>query len=143
MQVYLKQVKGITMAAKGNSNHWVMMDSEEAFGGSKAAATPMEMVLIALGGCTSMDVISITNKMRVNLDCFEVIISADRATEHPKVFTNIQIDYYFFGDNIKEVDIKRAVDLSQEKYCSVSAMLKSSVQLTYAYHINQALPATM
>jgi putative redox protein len=143
MKAYIRQVKGITMVSKSDSNHWLVMDGSERFGGSRAASGPMEMVLMALGGCTCMDVISILQKMRTELDRFEMFINAERAAEHPKVFTKIHLDYFFFGSDIKEESVKRAVELSQEKYCSVSAMLASSADIIYKYHINESIPAEL
>lgn len=140
MRVYLKQLRGITTVAKSDSNHWVAMDGSEEFGGSRAASSPMELLLIALAGCTSADVISILNKMRVEYNHYEVIISAERAQKHPRVYTRIHIDYYVFGDQIKEESVQRAIELSQNKYCSISAMLKPSVDLSYSYHINEPIP---
>ena len=140
MKVYLKQINGITTVGKANSNHWIVMDGGEQFGGSKAASTPMELLLMSLAGCTSADVISIIDKMRLNYNKYEVLVSAERAEEHPKVYTKIHIDYYIFGEDIKEESFKRAIELSQEKYCSISAMLNKAVDITYAYHINKKIP---
>jgi putative redox protein len=140
MKVYLKQLKGITTVAKATSNHWVVMDGGEQFGGSKAATSPMELLLMSLAGCTSADVISIIDKMRLGYTKFEAIVTAERAEEHPKVYTKIHIDYYIFGENIKEESFKRAIELSQDKYCSISAMLNKTVAMTYAYHINKEIP---
>jgi len=139
MQAFIKHLQGITFAGKANSNHWVMMDGSSKFGGSDAASGPMELILIALGGCTGSDVASILEKKRVKLDGFEMNISADRAQEYPKVFTKIHIEYVFYGDNIKTKDVERAIELSQEKYCSVSAMLKKSADVTYSYQIKSGL----
>ena len=140
MKVYLKQIKGITTIAKGDSNHWVPMDGAEQFGGSRAASSPMELLLMSLAGCSSADVVSIIEKMRMKYDRYEVIVSADRTEEHPKVFTKIHLDYYIFGENIKEDSFKRAIELSQEKYCSVSAMLRQAVDISYSYFINEEIP---
>jgi putative redox protein len=135
MQAFVEQLRGITFAGKANSNHWVMMDGSPNFGGSDAASSPMELVLIALGGCTGGDVASILEKKRVRLDGFEMNISADRSQEFPKVFSKIHIEYIFYGDNIKREDVERAIELSQEKYCSVSHMLKKSAEVTYSYQV--------
>ncbi|HHM24355.1 MAG TPA: OsmC family peroxiredoxin [Bacteroidetes bacterium] len=140
MKVFLKQVQGITMTAKADSNHWVMMDGSDKFGGSKAASAPMEMMLMGLAGCTGMDVISILDKMRVKLDQFVITVDADRAPEHPKVFTRIHLKYYFWGDDVPEDKVKRAIELSQTKYCSASVMMKKTADLTYSYHINEEVP---
>lgn len=140
MKVYLKQLNGITTVAKADSNHWVTMDGSEQFGGSRAATAPMELLLMSLIGCTSADVISIIDKMRLNYNKFEATVFAERAEEHPKVYTKIHIDYYVSGEDIKEESLKRAIELSQEKYCSISDMLRHSVDITYDYHINESVP---
>jgi putative redox protein len=138
MQAYVRHLKGITFAGKANSNHWVMMDGSSKFGGSDAASGPMELVLIALGGCTGSDVVSILEKKRVRLDGFDMNIAADRTQEHPKVFSKIHIEYVFYGDDIKNNDVLKAIELSQEKYCSVSAILKKSAEVTFSYEIKKA-----
>lgn len=140
MKVYLKQLRGITTVAKAESNHWVTMDGGEQFGGSRAATMPMELFLISLAGCTGADVIAIIDKMRLNYNKFEMVVSAERATEHPKVYTKIHLDYYLYGEDIKEESFKHAIELSQEKYCSITAMIKNSVEVTYSQHINEPLP---
>ena len=130
------QIKGVTFAGKASSNHWIIMDGPGEFGGSDAATRPKELVLIGLAGCTGSDVASILTKMREKITRFEVNIDADSATEHPKVFTKIHLTFLFWGENLKEANIKKAIDLSQEKYCSVSAMLKPSVDISYSFKIN-------
>ena len=131
MQINLYRAKGSTFIAKGDSNHWVVLDSVKQFGGSEAASKPMEMVLMALGGCTALDIESLINKMRTPTDEFQVEITAERQDEHPKVFTKIHLTFIFKGANLNKANIEKAVKLSQEKYCSVSAMLSKSVDISY------------
>jgi putative redox protein len=132
---YLKQIKGITFAAKSDSNHWVTMDGSPEFGGSNAGSSPKELVLMGLAGCTSSDVINILNKKRVNLSDYEVNIKAEVSDEHPKVFTSINLEYVFYGKNINEKDVERAIELSQTKYCAVTQMLIKSVNISHTYKI--------
>jgi putative redox protein len=134
-QAVVRQVKGITFAAKSDSNHWVMMDGPEIFGGSEAAPRPKEMLLFALGGCTASDVIPILKKKRVAFDSLEVHLTAHVREEHPQVFTDIHIEYVVSGEEIKPADIERAFELSSTKYCAVSAMLRGSVKITHSYRI--------
>ncbi|HCK98615.1 MAG TPA: hypothetical protein DHW42_00720 [Candidatus Marinimicrobia bacterium] len=136
MQVTLHRAKGSTFIAKGDSNHWVVLDSAKQFGGSEAAAKPMELVLMALGGCSALDIESLINKMRTPADEFQVKITAERRDEHPKVFTRIHITFIFKGENLNRPNIEKAVKLSQEKYCSVSAMLSQAVDITYDIQFN-------
>lgn len=135
-EIKLKQLKGITFSAKGDSNHWVMMDGPEEFGGSNSASRPKELLLMALAGCTASDVIPILEKKRVKLSSFEIDVRGTEREEHPKVFTNIHVEYKFIGDDINPKDVEHAIELSTSKYCSVSAMLKSSVSITHSYKIN-------
>ena len=132
---YIKQIKGITFAGKTDSNHWVTMDGPENFGGSNAGIRPKELILLALAGCTGSDVISILEKKRTPLDDFEINIKADVSDEHPQVFTKIDLEYVFYGKNLNVKDIERAIDLSQTKYCSVTAMLQKSVEILHTYRI--------
>ena len=143
-KVFIKQVQGITLAAKADSNHWVMMDGRDASGVEGAASTPKELLLMALGGCTSMDVIPILRKKRVPLDGFEVRLTGNTCEEHPQVFTDIKIEYVFYGEGIQDADVQRAIELSTTKYCSVSAMLRDNVKITHSYTICRVpkLPAS-
>ncbi len=134
-KVYLKQVKGLTLAAKGESNHWVTMDGPENLGGNNAGIRPKELVLIALAGCTGSDVVSILQKKRINLTDFEINISAQQTEEHPKVFTHIDLEYVFYGKRIQSKDVERAIELSTETYCGVSAMLKKAMPINHSYRI--------
>jgi putative redox protein len=134
----LKQLDGIAFAAKGDSNHWVMMDGPESVGGTDAGSRPKELVLYALAGCTASDVVNILRKKRVQLQGFEMHLTGHEAEEHPKVFTDIHVEYVFFGDDISTVDVERAIELSTTKYCSVSAMLTPKVKITHSYRIEQS-----
>jgi len=131
----VKHIEGVTFTGKSDSNHWVMMDGPEEFGGTNAAARPKELLLLALGGCTASDVISILTKKRVRLDGFEVHLSAEQVETHPQVYKSIHLEYRFIGTNIKTKDVERAIELSQEKYCPVTAMLNKSVEITHSYRI--------
>ncbi len=134
-KAYLKQVKGIAFAGKTDSNHWITVDGPENFGGSDAGIRPKELLLLSLAGCTASDVVSILQKKRVKLDDFEINISAEMTEEHPKVFTKVDLEYVFYGDNIAEKDVERAIDLSQTTYCGVTAMLKKAMEINHTYKI--------
>jgi putative redox protein len=135
MKAVVKQIEGCSFIGKAESNHWVPVDSKKEFAGSDAAMHPMELVLLALGSCTGCDVVSILEKKKVQLTGFEVHIDAERSETHPKVFTKIHLEFMFYGTGLNPVHLKRAIELSQEKYCPVSAMLKSSVPITTSYRI--------
>jgi putative redox protein len=132
----IKQLSGITFVGKtDDTNTWVTMDGPDTFGGSNAAIRPKELLLLSLGGCTSADVIAILQKKRVKLDDFQVNINAEQTETHPKVLSKINLEYVFTGKDIKEKDVERAIDLSQNVYCGVTAMLQKSVEITHNYKI--------
>lgn len=136
-KAYIKQIKGITFAGKTDSNHWVVMDGPEEFGGSNAGIRPKELLLIGLGGCTGSDVVSILQKKRADIKDFEINITADVADEHPQIYTKIHIEYVFYGKDLNIKDIERAIELSQTKYCSVTKMLEKSAEVTHSYVIKE------
>ncbi|HEU5319532.1 MAG TPA: OsmC family protein [Methylomirabilota bacterium] len=109
----------------------VQLDARAESGGESTGPTPMETLLTALAGCTGMDVVGILEKMRAPLVGLSVRVSGERAPIHPKVFTKIHIRYEFWGPALTAAQVERAVRLSQEKYCSVAAMLRPAVALTY------------
>lgn len=134
-QAYIKQIKGITFAGKADSSHWITMDGPEEAGGSNSGTRPKKLLLLALGGCTGSDVVNIVKKKRVSLEDLEINISADMSDDHPKVFTKIHLEYVFYGENIPEKDVERAIELSQTKYCSVTKMLEKAMEITHSYRI--------
>jgi putative redox protein len=137
MKAIVKQVEGLSLVGKSDSNHWVPVDSVKSFGGSEAATKPMELVLIALGGCTSMDVLSILKKMRQDVRDYDLEIDTERAEGHPSVFTKIHLHYIIKGKDINSDNVKKAIELSMNQYCSVSAMLKNSVDMTWDFEIKE------
>ncbi|MBM4159982.1 MAG: OsmC family protein [Ignavibacteria bacterium] len=137
-EVFLKQVQGITFVAKGGTNHWVVMDGSPDFGGSLAGSAPKELLLMALAGCTSSDVVPILKKKRVPLQGYEVRVTGKEREDHPRIFTEIHVEYIFYGDGIKSADVERAIELSTTKYCSVSAILSASAPITHSYRIESS-----
>ncbi len=135
MNITIKQVHGLTFIAKGESNHWVNIDGPKQFNGSEAASRPMELLLMSLGSCTGSDVVTILQKKRAAFEKMEIMVTGERKQDHPKVFTSIHVEYLFYGDDLEEKDVKRAIELSQNKYCPVSAMLKESCKLSYSHQI--------
>jgi putative redox protein len=132
------QVKGITFVGKSGSGHWIPMDGPADFQGSDSASRPKELILIGLGGCTGADVASILYKMKEPVERFEISIEAESAENHPKVFTKIHLLYKFWGQNLKKENLDKAINLSQETYCSVSAMLRKACEITHTFTINPA-----
>ena len=140
MQVDLRQIDGVSFAAKALSGHWVTMDGTLENGGHGAAASPLELFLMGAAGCSSYDVVTILKGMRISLADFRLEVRAKRADEEPKVFTELELHYHLYG----EVDPKkaeRAVALSNEKYCSATAMLKPTVEIKHRISIHPASEA--
>ncbi len=135
MKAELVWNEGLRFIGITNSNHAVVLDSKRDVGGFESAPSPMELLAISLMGCTAMDVISILKKMREEVVDFRIFFEGKRAEEHPKVFTEIKLIYQFKGKNLKYENVKKAVELSQEKYCSVSHMLKKAAKIEYEIRI--------
>lgn len=122
--------------AESGSGHTVVLDGPPEHGGRNIGIRPMEMLLLGLGGCSNFDVINILEKSRQAVEDCEVFLEAERASEEPKVFTKIHLHFVVKGRNLKEAQVKRAIDLSAEKYCSASIMLgRAGVEVTHDYEI--------
>ena len=101
-----------------------------------SAPSPMELLLIALGGCTGADVISILEKKRQRITAYEIEVRGTRRDEHPRIYTHIEVVHRLRGDHVEERAVARAIELSETKYCSVSAMLAASATITTRYEID-------
>ena len=112
--------------------HKVAMDAKESVGGENSAPGPKELVLSGLAGCTGMDVISLLKKMRAMPDSLRMEVEAEQTEEHPITFKKVHLKYFVMGD-VPEDKLKKAIELSQERYCGVSAMMRKAVELTYEY----------
>ena len=112
------------------------MDGPPEHGGSNLAARPMEMILVGLGGCSAFDVMEILQKSRQIVKDCQIVIDAERADDIPSVFTRIHMHFIVIGDGLNEKQVKRAVELSVDKYCSVAKMLRSDVEINYDYEIS-------
>lgn len=131
----VKHVNGVNFIGKADSNHWIVMDGPEEFGGSNAGTRPKELILLSLGGCTASDVAVILKKKKLNITNIETNITAEMKDTHPQVFTKIHIEFLIEGENIPTEAVERAIELSQKTYCSVTAMLQNSVEITHSYKI--------
>lgn len=127
------------MAFEANVNDFkIRIDAEEKVGGKNTGPRPKPLTLASLGGCTGMDVISILGKMRVKPDHFNVSVNGELTEEHPKYYFKIHITYTFKGDNLPLDKIKKAINLSQDKYCGVSELIKKSAEITHEIVIIQS-----
>lgn len=119
--------------ATSESGHQVTMDGDKDRG-----ASPMEMVLMAAGSCSSVDVVGILEKARQGVDSCEVELSAERASSTPSVFTSIHMHFVVTGKDVSEIHVERAVRLSADKYCSVSIMLGKAVDVSHSFEVRES-----
>ncbi|GGA54008.1 peroxiredoxin [Kroppenstedtia guangzhouensis] len=119
--------------ARTPSGHGVTLDASPETGGEDQGPRPMELLLTAVGACSGIDIVSILDKMRLQVKSFDMEVSGVRAEEHPRRFTQVHIHYRLEGD-LPEEKVRRAVDLSRDKYCSVSQSLRADV--TTSFEIN-------
>ena len=135
MECIVRWHEGMSFIAQTGSGHLLPMDGAPEAGGHNWAARPMELLLAGAGGCTSFDVISILKKGRQDIVDCEVKITADRATEDPKVFTRIDMHFIVKGRGLKPEAVERAIKLSAEKYCSASIMLGKTAAMSHTWEI--------
>ncbi|NWF52504.1 MAG: OsmC family protein [Nitrospirae bacterium] len=128
---------GLQFVGEASSGHAIVMDGDPAVGGHNTGLRPMELLLLGLGGCTGMDVISIMQKKQQNVTALEINIEGQKAENYPKKFTDIKIEFIIRGKNISEDAVKRSIDLSMNKYCSVKASLEGSAKINFLYKIIQ------
>ncbi|MGM0563120.1 MAG: OsmC family protein [Pseudomonadota bacterium] len=135
MKVRIKWLDNMSFVGESGSGHSVVMDGPPDKGGRDLGVRPMEMVLLGLGGCTAFDVVMILQKARQKVEDCAVHIEAERADAVPAVFTKIHILFEVVGEGLSEKQVARAVDMSAEKYCSVSKMLEDTVEISHSYQI--------
>jgi putative redox protein len=145
MQARVKWVENAAFVGETGSSHAVVIDGPAEIGGRNLGARPMELMLLSVGACSAVDVVHILKKARQPVkDCF-VEVEGKRAETEPKVFTDIHLQFVVSGEGLSENQVRRAVELSAEKYCSASIMLKrGGVNVTHGYEIRPggAAPAS-
>jgi putative redox protein len=135
MKAVVKWLDHMSFVGESESGHSVVMDGAPENGGRNLGVRPMEMVLLGMGGCTAFDVVLILQRQRQDItDCY-IELSADRAEKTPKVFTRIHAHYVVKGKGLDEKKVARAVDMTADKYCSVSIMLAKSADVTHDFEI--------
>lgn len=144
MNIKLKRInKAVHLQAINEQGNVVDIDGAESIGGEGKGARPMQLLLMGLGGCSSMDVLSILEKQKVKLSSYDVNIDAEReADQTPSLFTKINIRFIFDGENLGDSEIKkikRAVDLSMNKYCSVTKIMEKTAEITFVSIVNGAI----
>lgn len=135
MKARVKWVQDATFVGESGSGHAVVMDGPPESGGREIGIRPMEMLLLGLGGCTAFDVVYILRRARQEVTDCVVELDAERADGVPKVFTRIHVHFVISGRNLSEQQVQRAVELSAEKYCSASIMLRNTATITHDYEI--------
>ena len=128
-------VKGMQFVGDSSSGHALIMDADSSAGGHDTGPRPMELLLIGAGGCSGMDVISILKKKKQQVTGLEIQVKGKKAESYPKKFTEITLEFIVRGRNISEEAVKRSVELSMEKYCSVKATLEGTARINYSYKI--------
>jgi len=136
MKATVNWVDGVSFSAMSETGHTVVMDGPEDHGGRNLGPRPMEMLLMGMGGCASYDVLSILQKSRQQVTACVAELDAERADAVPAVFVRIHLKFVVTGHKLKEAQVKRAVSLSAEKYCSASIMMEAAgVAVTHSYEI--------
>ena len=138
MKARIKWVENALFVGESGSGHAVVMDGPEDSGGRNLGIRPMEMLLLGTGGCSSFDVINILKKGRHPVSDCVCEIEAERADEVPAVFTKIHLHFVVSGCGLKESAVRRAVELSAERYCSASIMLGKAATISHDYRIVEA-----
>ena len=140
MKILLKRLnQDFLLEASNESGNTVHIDASPAIGGGGQGARPMELLIMGLGGCSSIDIISILKKSRQPLEDLQVEINAEREQgKEPALFTSIHAHYVFTGD-VQDSQVKRALELSLEKYCSVARVLEKSATITWTYEIKSSV----
>ncbi len=137
MNTRVKWLDNMSFVGESASGHSVVMDGPPESGGRNLGVRPMEMLLLGLGGCSSFDIVSMLKKGKQDLVDCEVEISAERAESEPKVFTKIHMHFIISGNDLSEKRVKRAIELSAEKYCSASIMLGKTAEVTHDFEMRQ------
>jgi putative redox protein len=112
------------------NGHKIIIDAAEPVGGENRGPRPKPLMLVALAGCTGMDVVSILKKMRVEVEAFNVVVEGDLTEEHPKQFSQMRVIYEFKGNDLPMDKLEKAINLSEERYCGVIAMYRKAIGIT-------------
>lgn len=137
MKASLKWRGGVSFEAESGSGHRLVLDGAPEHGGENAGLRPMEAMLIGMGACSGFDVVSILKKARQDVSECTVELEAERAADPPKVFTKVHMRFIVAGTALRPAAVERAVHLSAEKYCSATAMLRPTVEITHEVEIRE------
>ncbi|MBF0187315.1 MAG: OsmC family protein [Magnetococcales bacterium] len=137
MQARVKLIEGIQLLGESGSGHTVVMDASPEVGGRNMGVRPMELLLVGMGGCSSIDVLNILRKGRHDVVDCEATVKGVRAETEPKVFVKIHIHFTVTGRNLTDKAVQRAIRLSEETYCSASIMLGKTAEIHSSYEIKE------
>jgi len=137
MKSTIKLVNNMQFTATADSGHEVLMDAPPSVGGNNKGSRPSELLLMGLGGCTGMDVISILRKKKQDVTGLEMNVNGETSESHPKMFTDIHIEYVITGRSISEDAVKRAIELSLDRYCTVGTTIGKAAKITHSHKIVQ------
>jgi len=135
MNAKITYVQGLQFLGEADSGHGIVMDGDLSAGGKNSGVRPMELLLLGIGGCSGMDVVSVLKKKKQKVTGLEINVKAKRAEEYPRKLTVIDLEFEVRGRQISEEAVRKAVDLSMNKYCSVKATLEGSAKITFSYKI--------
>jgi putative redox protein len=131
----VKFTGGMQFVASADSGHAIIMDADSEVGGNNTGSRPMELLLMGIGGCSGMDIISILRKKKQKVSGLEANVSGSMADDYPHRYTEVTIEYIVRGKEVSDDAVKRAVQLSMDKYCSVKATLEGSAKINFSYKI--------
>ncbi|MEP7172228.1 MAG: OsmC family protein [Aestuariivirga sp.] len=137
MKAKIKWLDGRAFVGESGSGHAVVMDGSPEAGGRNIGVRPMELLLLGLGGCTAFDVVMILEKGREKVTSCEIELDGERAAEEPKVFTHVKMIYRLKGKNLKPAAVERAIKLSEEKYCSATAMFRHTAKIETVWTVEE------
>ena len=138
MKARVKWVEDVCFMGESESGHAVILDGSPEIGGRNLGMRPMEMLLVSMGACSSIDVVTILKKARQKISNCVAEISAERAEEIPKIFTKIHVNFVVTGRGLNVAQVERAVKLSAEKYCSASIMLGKAAEISHGFEVIEA-----
>lgn len=137
VNIKVKHSGGLQFVGESASGHAIVMDGDPESGGSNTAMRPMELLLVGLGGCSGMDIASILTKKKEPFTGFEVNVKGVKADSYPKKYTEIAVEFVVKGKGVSEESVKRAVELSMQKYCSVKATLEGVAKISWSYKLEE------
>ena len=126
---------GLSFDIETESGHHLILDTTEPGVSQNAGPSPMEVLLVGLAGCSAMDILAILRKKRQDVTAYEVHVHGKRAQEHPRVFVEIALEHILTGHKIQPEAVQRSIQLSEERYCGVSAMLSKTATITHTFRI--------